>query len=191
MKRYRYHFSADGPKFISEKRILNLKRFDDLDARAVKALGKWDDSSNGPAHIPVPLGLLMKTRKRFRTTKEKETSEEEEESEDNEENDELDDADASQNNFDCVNVKREAEYDDPLVNEVQMPEQQSERPKAKKSRTSVRNNEEFEEPERAGRNEKVIEENTKAIKQHTAALMGLTDSLNALTSTIRSYMYNK
>ncbi|KAG5666911.1 hypothetical protein PVAND_014918 [Polypedilum vanderplanki] len=175
LKRYRYHYSEKARKSVTEQQIRSMKKFDNFDIRALKALGKWGDKSCLNAK-PRNSGL-NKNKKQS-----KNESEEEEEAEES-----LDNYDSTNDDFQNVDVKQEIEFDDQMLVEISAQSTvfasaieenlpQPERKKIKMSDDESRN---------------AIEENTRAIKQHTAAIMGLTDSINALTASIRSYMYNK
>lgn len=166
---------------MTAQQVKNLKRFDDFDVRALKALGKWENED-----------CLKRTRithQRRKTKRKVLRYEEESEPEESSTVEEEDEAMSYENNdFSIVNVKAEAQFENPLVEEEEeeSPIQfvtHSEQPNSPKRR-KVDDSEDTDKS-------KVVEDNTKAIKQHTAAIMGLTDSINALTSTIRSYLYNK
>lgn len=201
---------------MSESAVRNLKKFDEFDVRALKALGKWENDHGGASKV-----LNNRKRKRRRVYRRGGGGDDDSESDEQDEQDEDDSEDndfyslmsPAPESFSCLNVKTEVEIEDPLVEEIQAPiinsHEDPMEPTPQMSRRKRRNEvriDDFESEQLhvdhdghyiqndqnlASSYEKVLLENTKAMKQHTAAIMGLTDALNSLTSTIRSYMYNK
>ncbi|KAL7012828.1 hypothetical protein ACKWTF_015067 [Chironomus riparius] len=215
LKRYRYHYSEEVRNSMSQSAVKNLKKFDEFDVRALKALGKWENDHGGASKV-------LNNRKKKRRRVYRRGGDEESESDDQDEQDEDDSEDndfyslmsPAPDTFNCLNVKTEVEIEDPLVEEIQAPiinsHEEPMEPTPQMSRRKRKNefkiheiesqehqhaelDEHYEQNEQnlSLTYEKVLLENTKAMKQHTAAIMGLTDALNSLTSTIRSYMYNK
>ena len=198
---------------MSESAVKNLKKFDEFDVRAIKALGKWENDHGGASKV-----LNNRKRKRRRVYRRggddgsESDQDEEQDEDDSEDNDFYSLMSPAPDSFNCLNVKTEVEIEDPLVEEIQAPimnsheelmeatPQMSRRKRRNEIKIheieSQQHSEHDEHYEQNDQNltltyEKVLLENTKAMKQHTAAIMGLTDALNSLTSTIRSYIYNK
>ena len=184
---------------MSHSAVRNLKKFDEFDIRALKALGKWENDDGGAHKI-----LNNTKRRRRRVYKQDSDSEQEAEEDMSEDNNEY--FNLTADNFNCLaTVKTEIEIEDPLVEEIQprastldqsalsiIPQIQPVKQRKRQRQIEIEPNEydEFDQSS-AETYEKVLSENTKAMKQHTAAIAGLTDAITSLTSIIRSYMYNK
>lgn len=159
-----------------------MKRFDEFDVRALKALGKWGNES-------CLLGKNRNTKKMRRKRRSDDDGYEEEERQEDAyyNHDELFNYNDTADEYSSVNIKTEVEFDDPLIAEtstVPVIAESISLPEAKRRKVSLEGTGETE-----GGNG--LEENTKALRQHTAAIVGLTESINLLTDVIRSYMSNK
>lgn len=189
---------------MSYKSVKNLKRFDEFDVRALKAIGKWENDHGGASKILN--NTKRKLRRNIRTSGYQEgDSDDDEDDDDEDESEDNDFYHTTNDSFSFPNVKTEVDYEDPLVEEIPAPItviqtlEEEEAPvvnRRKRRREMDVNETQYEEPvqnenHEAMSYEKVLVENTRAMKQHTAAIVGLTEALHTLTSTIRTYMYNK